>query len=100
MYGYQVLRDNGLRDREIQELDAAAGDISRSVIDMKQDLSIEKIEEFTESGELEVGGVSIDPQLIRLGTGGEELKEEVLDSRPSEDELSWPVNLPNQEEEP
>jgi hypothetical protein len=41
-----------------------------------------------------MGGVSIAPQPKKVGEGGKELKEKVLNSRPSGDSLSWPVELP------
>ncbi|MCK4390181.1 MAG: hypothetical protein KAV83_08095 [Desulfobacterales bacterium] len=40
------------------------------------------------------GGVYIAPTSTMGGKGGSEVKERVLDSRPSEDTLSWPVDIP------
>lgn len=40
------------------------------------------------------GGVNIDPKLKKKGTGGQEVKKDVLDSRPSEKSLSWPISGP------
>lgn len=41
-----------------------------------------------------VGGVSIDPKPVKTGKGGAETKKKVLDSRPSENSPSWPVDIP------
>jgi len=40
------------------------------------------------------GGVYIDPVPSKSGKGGAEVKEEVLESRPSEDAHSWDIELP------
>jgi hypothetical protein len=42
-------------------------------------------------GDQAPGGVTIDPKLEKKGTGGLEVKKDVLKSRPSEDSLSWPI---------
>lgn len=44
------------------------------------------------------GGVYIAPTPIRDGKGGGEVREKVLDSRPSGDALSWPVDISETEE--
>ena len=44
-------------------------------------------------GQLDPGGVYIEPTLTREGKGESETKERVLKSRPSGDSLSWPVDI-------
>jgi len=44
------------------------------------------------------GGVYIAPTPTREGKKGSEVREKVLDSRPSEDSLSWPVDISDTEE--
>lgn len=41
-----------------------------------------------------VGGITIDPKPTRAGKGGSEIKEKVLESRPSGDSPSWSVEIP------
>lgn len=42
------------------------------------------------------GGVWIDPKPSKAGKGGAETKKKVLKSRPSDDTLSWPVEIPEE----
>lgn len=64
VYTEELLRKNGISKRDIQRLDAIAHDLNQKLIRMKRDFSIEKIEAFKQSGELNLGGVSIDPDLL------------------------------------
>jgi hypothetical protein len=98
VYGENTLRENGLTKREIHQLDAIAHNLNQRVIRMKKDISIEKIDTFRQTGEIELGGVYIDPELIYAGRGGKELKEEVLRARPSGDSLSWDIEIPEEEQ--
>ena len=43
------------------------------------------------------GGVYIAPTPSKMGKGGTEVREKVLQSRPSDDALSWPVKIPKEE---
>jgi hypothetical protein len=43
-------------------------------------------------------GVYMAPTPSKEGEGGAEVKERILNSRPSEDTLFWPIELPNEEE--
>jgi len=43
------------------------------------------------------GGVYIAPTPSKMGKGGTEVREKVLKSRPSDDALSWPVEIPKEE---
>ncbi|MBW2660522.1 MAG: hypothetical protein JRD93_00705 [Deltaproteobacteria bacterium] len=98
VYGEELLRKNGISKKDIQELDTVAYNLNQSLIQMKKDLSTEKIEEFKESGEIVLGGVYIDPEVMYVGRGGNEVKKNTIDSRPSEDILSWPVDISETEE--
>ena len=98
VYGENLLMKNGLSKDDIKELDAAADGLNGSLLRMKKDFGIKKIETLKRSKELELGGVYIDPELICAGEGGKEIREDVLQSRQSCNELSWPVKLPNGDE--
>lgn len=41
-----------------------------------------------------VGGVCIDPNPSNAGKGGSEIKKGTINSRPSNDSLSWPIEIP------
>jgi len=98
VYGEELLRKNGLSRKDIQQLDAIGHNLNQRLIQMKKDLSIKKIETFKESGKIELGGVYIDPELTYAGKGGKEVKKQTLDSRPSGDTLSWPIDISETEE--
>lgn len=92
IYDRELLGSNGLSDKDIRDLDDVAGKLNRELIRMKKDMSIRKIEMLKESGQVSLGGVSIDVRPFEAGTGGKEAGNEVLQSRPSSDSLYWPVN--------
>ena len=98
VYGEELLRRNGISKKDIQELDTVAYNLNQSLIQMKKDLRTEKIEGFKESGKIELGGVYIDPELMYAGRGGNEVKKKTIDSRPSSESLSWPVDISETEE--
>ena len=56
----------------------------------------EKLQPQTQSpnGGVRVDGVDINSKPIKAGKGGSEVKEKVLDSRPSGDSPSWSVEMP------
>ena len=64
---------------------------------MKKDISVDKIDGFKQSGKLELGGVYIDQELIYVGKANPDIKQKVLESRPSEDAGSWEIELPEKE---
>ena len=43
------------------------------------------------------GGVYMTPQPKSAGKGGSDVRDEVLKSKPSEDSLSWPINIPTKD---
>jgi len=49
-----------------------------------------------EPGNVKPGGVYIAPTPSKMGKGGTEVREKVLKSRPSDDALSWPVEIPKE----
>ncbi len=98
VYGEKLLRKNGLGMKEIQGLDNWANNLNRHLIDMKKDLSVAKIENFKQSGELELGGVYIDPKLISAGKVKRDLKNKVTESRPSKETPFWSIEIPEQVE--
>jgi hypothetical protein len=57
-----------------------------------------QIKTLKQSGQLKPAGVYIDSEPVSIDRGGKKLKDETLDSRPSEDTLFWPIELPNEEE--
>lgn len=50
------------------------------------------------SEKTDLSGVEIDPQPFKVGKGGSEIKKKVLDSRPSDDSLSWSIEIPDEVE--
>jgi hypothetical protein len=54
----------------------------------------ELFQKVTMKDPLQPGGVWIDPQPESIGKGGADIQERTLDSRPSEDSLSWPIPSP------
>lgn len=97
VYGVDLLQQNGVNKKEIQQWDAEAYNLNQTLSQMKKDISVEKIDAFKRSGKLELGGVYIDPELICVGKANSDIKQKVLDSRPSEDAGSWDIELPEEE---
>lgn len=96
VYGERVLLTNGLSRTEIRHIDDTARRINQSLMGMKKGLNPEKIDVFKHTGEMELGGVYIDPELIYAGKVGAGTKHDVLKPRPANDMLSWPVDIPDE----
>jgi hypothetical protein len=95
VYGRELLRANGMSDDDIARFDAMADASNNRMTAMRRDLSVDRVRDFTTTGTLDVGGVSIDPQLVQVGEGGDELRQQTLEARPSDENVSWPVNVPD-----
>lgn len=95
VYGEELLLKNGLSKKDIQGLDNEAHNINQNIINMKKDLSAEKIETLKHSDGIELGGIEINPRLIYIGKADSEIKSKVIKSRPSQDSLSWPTEVPD-----
>ena len=50
-----------------------------------------------EPGNVKPGGVYIAPSPSKMGKQGTEIREKVLKRRPSDDALSWPVEITKEE---
>ncbi len=95
VYKRDTLAQNGINTKHIQELDVLTHDINRKHIAMKKDLKVEKVANFVKTGNLKLGGVTIDPELVYVGELENAFKELTIKSRPSEASLYWPVEIPD-----
>jgi hypothetical protein len=93
MFPQDLLRDNGIGAKKIRELNDLAHNFNQKQINMKKDLDIEKVKTYSQQGNVKVGGVDIRSEPVKKGKGGKEQKEEVLESMPSQDSLSWPIKI-------
>jgi len=46
---------------------------------------------------VDLGGVKISPEPVSVGEGGTEAKEQTLESRPSDESMSWSIDVPDLE---
>ncbi|MCP4367391.1 MAG: hypothetical protein GY797_04635 [Deltaproteobacteria bacterium] len=94
IYGEKLLIENGFSRKMIQELDAEVHNLNKMSVNMKQDFGVQKIDTFSKTGEANVGGVWISPELTYAGKGGADVKKKVIESHQSEEDLSWDFELP------
>jgi hypothetical protein len=94
VYGDDLLLNNGLSMKMINEFDAEAHNMNQTIIKVKQQFNINKIETYTKTGKVDVGGVCICPRPKYAGKGGHDVKKSVAESRPSPQSGVWDFDLP------
>ncbi|MFH1688773.1 MAG: hypothetical protein ABIE42_00870 [Candidatus Eisenbacteria bacterium] len=97
--GRDYLLKNGFSGAMIDRYDTEALNLNNRFSAMRADFSPATFTDLSRTGTFDVGGVTIDPDLVSLGEGGAKLKTQTMDARPSEDDLSWPVDLPDEEDD-
>lgn len=123
VYGRELLKQNGITDDDIDRLNREGAALQELRIAMAKDLSPQKVETFREgkpelagiavhipggcrplgscaepAAAPDVSGVYIDPKMRPGFPGAEGMQERVLRSRPSQDSVSWPLDIPEIEQ--
>jgi len=93
VYGRALLRENGLSDNAINQINQTVFDLNGNFIGMQKEFSTETIKTFAKTKKVKLNGIDIDPDPVYSGQGGKEIRDDALTSRPSDDSLHWPVQL-------